>query len=156
MRNITSVVILGLAICGGGQVKESPEPVYPVSGVITLKGQPVAGADVMFVNAEKTRSAFGRTNEKGEYRLTTFTSNDGAVEGKVVITVTKVPEAINNEVVAEIESEAYVPPSLDVRTVRKEKAQPLLPERYSSPASSSLMAMVSSDGDNKFDFELEM
>lgn len=159
MKNFTFVVLLGATLSGCGSASQPPVPVYPVSGVITLQGQPVIGADVTFVNAEKNRSAFGRTNEKGEYRLTTFTSNDGAVEGKVVVTVTKAPETPNNVAVADIDSEAYVPPSVEVRRqspAKTKKEKPLLPERYSTPTSSSLMAMISSDQENKLNFDLEM
>ncbi len=133
MRNVPSLLLLGVAICGCSNTHTPPEPVYPVSGVITLKGQPVVGADVTFMNADRKRSAFGRTNEKGEYRLTTFRSNDGAVEGKAVVTVIKSAPPVVTVAEADIESEAYQPPNVDARPQRvTKKKKPLLPERSAS------------------------
>jgi len=158
MKQITSLLLLG-AICGCGEGSQSPEPVYPVSGVILLKGQPVVGADVTFMNSEKKRSAFGRTNEKGEYRLTTFASNDGAVEGQVVVTVSKTPPAADTAPVADIDSPDYQPPVVDFRpqaAAKKTKAKPELPERYASTATTTLIAMVAKDRENKLNFDLEL
>src|SRR5690606_32888601 len=84
--------VVGLAVlalgCGGGEV-EPPAPVFPVSGKVTYKGQPVAGADITFHHESGDRSAFGRTNDEGEYKLTTFSSNDGAIEGRHGVTIIK-------------------------------------------------------------------
>ena len=127
---------------------------YPVTGIITLRGKPVASADVTFFNAEKNRSAFGKTNDKGEFKLTTFSANDGAVEGQHVVTVIKLempPEATSG---AAVESEAYVPPG------RGESTTPVppkseLPEKYADQATSGLTATVKTDGPNVVNIDLE-
>jgi hypothetical protein len=82
-------VILGtwLVGCGGGV---SGPPTEPVSGVVTLDGQPVAKANVVFVPDGAGQGAAGVTDEAGKYALTTTTSRDGAVVGSYKIMVTKV------------------------------------------------------------------
>ena len=90
MRNLLLIAVMGIVAAGcGSQDRTGSDPVYPVTGVITYRGKPVAQAEVTFFNAEKNRSAFGKTNDKGEYKLTTFSPNDGAVEGQHVVTVVK-------------------------------------------------------------------
>jgi hypothetical protein len=149
------VAVLGIVAVGcGSPAKKGSEPVYPVSGVITRGGRPVAGADVTFYNAEKNRSAFGRTNDQGAYKLTTFSSNDGAVEGSHVVTILKLAVAAERAPVADLESEAYMPPSFGEST---EPAAPKseLPERYAGQGTSGLTATIRTDGPNEINFDLE-
>jgi len=150
-----AVVLCGL-VCGCGKAKVGPpEPVYPVSGVITFKGKPVVGADVTFFNAEKKRSSFGRTNDQGEYTLTTFSANDGAVEGKATLAIMKVvAPPVSAVAEAPIESEAYQPP-IPGRVEKVQKVKPEIPERYQSQQTSGLVAMISKDGPNQLNFDLE-
>jgi hypothetical protein len=155
MRNLLFVVVTGIAAAGcGSQGRTGSEPVYPVSGVITLRGRPVAQADVTFYNAEKNRSAFGKTNDKGEYKLTTFSANDGAVEGQHVVTIVKLEASSEAAPAADTESAAYVPPAFGESTEpRPPKSE--LPEKYASQATSELTATVRTDGVNQVNFDLE-
>jgi hypothetical protein len=60
-----------------------------MEGVVLLPdGSPLAGATVQFVPEEGGRPAHGLTGDDGSFRLTTFSTGDGAKEGdyKVVIT----------------------------------------------------------------------
>jgi hypothetical protein len=155
MRNLLFAVILGGLIAGcGGEVRTGSEPVYPVSGVVTYQGQPVEGADVTFRNAEKNRSAFGRTDDQGRFRLTTFSANDGAVAGTHSVTVVKLSTPAETAPAVDLESEAYVPPRMGQSTAPGGPKSEL-PQRYSDPASSGLTATVEADGANEFDFALE-
>lgn len=152
-------VLLSLFCCitaGCGTEQQSIEPVFPVSGVITFNGKPVVGADVTFFNAERKRSAFGRTNDRGEYQLTTFSLNDGAVEGKAVLTVSKFVAPPETTKEADIDSEAYEPPVVGGRQAKPKKAKPELPERYSSQATSGLIAVITPDGPNNLNFDLTL
>lgn len=147
-----------LAASGCGQSElPPPEPVFPVSGVITYQGKPVVGADITFFNPERKRSAFGRTNADGEYQLTTFTMNDGAVAGKSLLSIVKMPPPAPATTEAPIESEAYVPPAVGVpeRASKKKKEDQLLPAQYASMDTSGLMAIVTEGQANEFDFELK-
>lgn len=148
---------VGLALlalgCGSGG-GEPPAPVYPVSGKVTFKGQPVVGADITFHHESTDRSAFGRTDDAGEYKLTTFSANDGAVEGKHGVTISKFEAPVEASAVADIESETYEPPgfneSTDPVTPKSD-----LPEKYGKEATSGLIAVVNKDAPNSINFELE-
>jgi len=78
-------LVLGLG-CGSGKFA-------PVSGTVTMNGQPLAGALVMFAPIAKEGSidagpgSSGKTNEKGEYTLTSDTGRTGAVVGKHRVSV---------------------------------------------------------------------
>ncbi len=147
MKNIGALTLL-ICICfqivGCGGAKSKRDPVYKISGKILYKGQPVDGADVVFNCAEKNRSAFGRTNEAGEFKLTTFVSNDGAVPGKHVVLVTKIEIGAPVDV-ADISETAYEPPKLHESTDPKPKNA--IPSKYADAKKSDLIAVVS-EGDN--------
>ena len=147
VKNIGAVALL-VCLCfqtvGCGKAKVSREPVYKISGKILYKGQPVEDADVVFTCTEKNRSAFGRTNGLGEFKLTTFVSNDGAVPGKHVVLVTKIQVGAPVEV-ADISDPAYEPPKLHESTDPKPKNA--IPSRYSDAKKSDLFAVVS-EGEN--------
>lgn len=76
------LMALGLAGCG----KSGPE-ILAVSGVVTLDGQPLDQARVVFV-PEKGRSAVGLTDSNGAYKLQFTEDRWGAMAGphKVMIT----------------------------------------------------------------------
>ncbi len=152
-KSVITCMLLCAVACGCGGTQAPPEPVYQVSGVVKYKGQPVSGAGLTFFNAEKKRSALGRTNDKGEYMLTTFSSNDGAVEGKAVLSVSKYVAPVAAAPVADIESEAYEPPKLGQST-QPAKLKSDVPERYSNQATSGLVAVVTKEGPNKIDIDL--
>jgi hypothetical protein len=75
------LVVLGLG-CGGGR------KFVPVSGRVTLNGQPLANATVSFQPVapegalEAGPGSTGKTNEKGEFSLQVLTGQAGAVVGK--------------------------------------------------------------------------
>ncbi|MFY9256662.1 MAG: carboxypeptidase-like regulatory domain-containing protein [Fuerstiella sp.] len=154
VRVSPALLCLIISGCGGASVAP-PVPVYPVSGTITFKGQPVVGADVTFMNAEKNRSAFGKTDAQGKYQLTTFTQNDGSVEGKSVVTIKKYQPVEPEAPVADIDSEDYVPPTVGVREAPPKKSKSDIPDKYGDPMLSGLIAPVAVDGANVFDFALE-
>jgi len=79
-----AIVLLTAAGCSG---KHTP---VPVSGAVTLDGEPVSGATVYFyaVGDEKEgRPAQGTTDQAGEFQMSTLGTADGALPGdyKVVI-----------------------------------------------------------------------
>lgn len=81
-RWLLGVVLLAAAACGG-----SAKPVK-LSGRVTLDGEPLAGATVVFTPADGGGNvASGRTDTDGEFRLTTFSINDGAVPGDYKVTI---------------------------------------------------------------------
>jgi hypothetical protein len=77
-----AVALLLTPGCGG------LKPVW-VGGKVTLDGKPLAGATVSFVpiDENKGRSAGGKTDNDGNFELTTFTHGDGALPGEYKVTV---------------------------------------------------------------------
>jgi hypothetical protein len=86
---LVTVVILGASGCGS----ESPQypKVAPVSGKVMVKGQPAVGAVVTFhpvsPTGENKLSPSGRVQADGTFRLTTYTTGDGAAPGDYVVTL---------------------------------------------------------------------
>ncbi len=100
-----------------------------VQGVVTLDGQPLPNAKVMFMPAAGGRPAEGTTDAAGKFRLTTNSPHDGAAAGEYVVSVTA----------RTIEYESK--PGTEQGFV--EKAIWLAPERYSHPSQSGLKATIS-------------
>jgi hypothetical protein len=72
---LAAAVLIGWG-CGG---KYRP---VPVKGAVTLDGTPVEGATVHFLAAgddKEGRQAYGTTDRKGVFRLSTMGRNDGAL-----------------------------------------------------------------------------
>ena len=80
------VIAVFLALAAGCQDSNLPETA-PVSGVVTFRGKPLADAEVVFFPEGDARSASGRTDASGRYKLMTFSIDDGAIPGKYRITV---------------------------------------------------------------------
>jgi len=129
--------------CGGGGVSGT----IPVSGKVTYKGQPVAGAIVTF-NAEgaEGRTAVAVSGADGTYKLRTLES-DGAMPGKYKVTV--------------IKTEAAESATLSMEDAAKQAGKPaaaakeLLPPKYANGAETPLQFEVKSGAANTFDLPLE-
>jgi hypothetical protein len=79
-------LLCATAGCGG---KHTP---VPVSGTVTLDGQPLEGATVYFYmvgDEREGRPAMGTTNKDGEFQLSTLGNNDGALPGRYKVVITK-------------------------------------------------------------------
>ena len=130
--------LAALAGCGGAANSDRPHTV-PVEGTITHQGQPLADASVTFLPANKEgRSAVARTDSAGRYSLRTFEPGDGAIPGDYGVQIVKYEEP-------DAEPEDGVTPPL----------KSLIPEKYTTVATSGLKATVTDDGTNNFDFDLE-
>jgi hypothetical protein len=74
--------------CGGS------DAFVPVSGKVTLNGNPLSGATVMFQPMGKPGSivagegSTGKTNDKGEFTLKSSTGKNGALVGKHSVSIT--------------------------------------------------------------------
>lgn len=137
-RNMKHVFVLSSAVlavatligCGSGR----PE-VVPVSGTVTLDGDPVVGAAVTFALQGEGRPATAVTDALGKFTLTTFGGDSGAAPGKYAVTVVKMK---NGSQSGDPENEGLmgaevIEPSQDLYEV---------PQRYSDPQTSDLKVEV--------------
>jgi hypothetical protein len=79
MKYGSLLLLLGLGLvigCGGVSGNTAK-----VKGKVLVGGEPMAGLTVLF-QPETGRPATGTTNAAGEFTLTTFNLNDGALVGK--------------------------------------------------------------------------
>ena len=120
-----------------------------VEGVVTLNGQPVAGASIMFSPATPggpTEAAGGSSNASGVYRLSSMNGDPerGAVAGDYIVTVSKI-EVTDPDAGKSYEEQTQSTAVLITRH--------LLPEIYLDNARTPLRATVSR-GRNTIDLEL--
>lgn len=87
---MSSVALAALLLPGGLGCGQGP---VPVSGKVTLDGEPVAAATLAFVPAVAGRPAFAVTETDGSYQVTTQNPGDGAWPGEYTVTIVWEPSA---------------------------------------------------------------
>lgn len=117
----------------GGQASDQPD-LGTVSGTVTLDGEPLAGAMLVF-SPEKGRSSMAITNDEGQYDLIYIGDTRGAKLGPHKISITTA-QADNSEEAGGEEATPF-----------KEN----IPAKYN--AESSLTEEIQA-GDNQIDFAL--
>ena len=136
------IVLLGIAcvlaamLSGCGRKKQSHPTTAPVKGRVTFKGNPLRDAQVMFHPEGEGNPGLGVGNGDGEYRLTTYERDDGAVLGMHRVTVQVMP-----------------PNSLPGQEVQTGGGT-VIPSRYLSKDTTPLKQEVK-PGENTIDLNLE-
>jgi hypothetical protein len=128
-------VFLGLLVGLSGCLRGNPKTAV-VKGIVTYNGKPVPNGTVLFIPQTPGPTATGEINADGSYSLTTFAKGDGAVLGKHKVVI----QAIQNMGSRLPEDRTPLPP-------------PLVPDKYTSPATSDLEADVQAK-ENTLDFKL--
>ena len=153
-----SVVLVGVSLAIGCQQSGPDRPkTFPVTGKVTLGGQPVEGATVSFQAAQN--SATGTTDAGGIYKLTTFAAGDGAVPGEYKVAITKFEGGAAPSGAASGSgglASGELPDDYEApEEGAEEPAAPEneLPAKYADAETSGLTATVS-EGENTKDFEL--
>tara|TARA_R110002095_G_scaffold25573_1_gene26179 strand:+ start:10400 stop:10858 length:459 start_codon:yes stop_codon:yes gene_type:complete len=145
IRWITFSLIFLVMGCSSSEHLKGRVSVLPVTGTISLKGNPVEGAIVNFVSEDGNPVATGKTDSTGKYSLTTYEPDDGAGLGNYVVLVTKIKAPKKTPEGAE---DTGYPGA-------KNLSQHLLPEQYSNRLKSPLRATVTAESSSRnFDFEL--
>lgn len=90
LRLVPATVAMALLVgCGGGGGAKPIEklPTVPVSGVVKLRGNPLADVAVMFQTGDGKITASGTSDASGNFRLSTYGKEDGAPVGtyKVIV-----------------------------------------------------------------------
>jgi hypothetical protein len=102
-----------------------------VMGTVKLDGQPVEGALVTFVPVQGAgRSASGRTDETGQFRLTTLREEDGAMPGEYKAIVVY-DEPVELRVAATGQQKAFAA-TIKAQGARK-KLKYVIPGKYGDP-----------------------
>ena len=129
----------------------------PVKGTILVDGQPMEGVTVIFHPDTGGRAASGKTDAKGEYKLTTELPNDGALAGSYKISVMK-HENEKDDIPTNVDPND--PASLDavyrkVDAKKKTVSKNFIGKTYENHLGSGLIATVESGKDNNFKFEVK-
>lgn len=142
-KTITLVLLL-LSVFGCG--KNKPIRTEAVTGVVTLDGVPVEGANIVFSPKDGGNPGYGISGPGGAYTLQTLlgASGKGTTTGEYAVSVTK------NESV--LSGETRTLENGKIMQIMKPKA--LLPEVYSSEKSTPITFAVKS-GSNQFNIELK-
>ena len=139
---ILGVILSTISVLG---CSRSPEPTYPVHGIVTINGKRPRGGIVIFESVTpgpsgKRFSARGMIDSDGQYRLSTFGEDDGAVAGKHRVGV--------------LQEEDMHPSSRSPEAEAARKRIVKIPSKYQTPATSHLTYEVKSE-ENTIDIELQ-
>lgn len=107
--------------------------VAPVSGKVTLDGEPLRFGSVMFQAVSGGQPATGTIQQDGTFSLSTFSSDDGAIVGQHRVRVV----CYSSQDPSRPEASGPAGDSL---------GQLLIPEKYTSLGASGLTADVPADG----------
>ncbi|MCC6511348.1 MAG: hypothetical protein IT423_19760 [Pirellulaceae bacterium] len=141
-RGIWSV--MGLAVLLSGC--DSGPQLIPASGVVTLRGQPIADADVVFVPDAGGAPVIGRTDDAGKFKLNT-NGEDGAYAGsyKVAVTAVRLKKEVTENQALSMTNEQIAANHVSA-----------VPIKYNNTISSGLTATVSEDPKaNNFTLDLK-
>jgi hypothetical protein len=148
-----SVVCMAILGCNRGGGGSSGPPVYPVTGVVKLKGQPVVGADIIFSLKDGSASSFGRTDANGKYELTTRKSSDGALPGDYLVAISKTDDAAQAQTFVPQEDSKNYNPFVGKNPTPRPPPKSGIPEKYGNVKTSGLTARVGTEK-NTIDFDL--
>lgn len=143
-----------LATAAGCGKKGRKLDLVPVTGKITLEGQPVEGATVTFSPKGKGNAAAAITGKDGTYRLKTF-DQEGAEPGSYDVSVTKIDVQTTAVGATSVEDYQAAMTKGGAYVVPKPQSTLLLPAKYASPLSSELKAEVKKGQQNEFSFDLK-
>jgi hypothetical protein len=143
--------------CGDGASGAAKRaPVYKANGKVTYLGSPLVGAVVTFAPQEQQPAAIGRTNDAGEFQLTTYGGGDGAAAGEFKVLI-----VLNDSAASAAPQDAhttldpkYSPPNTHSASVAKASGS-LLPAKFGDQSQTPLTAKVEPSGANNFTFDLK-
>lgn len=127
---LTLLIIGSLSGCSGNNGPKTVE----ASGVLTLDGEPIKDAQIVFVALEGT-PAYGSTDANGKFSMKISEESSGAVPGTypVIVSKTKMEELGGGNV----------------------KLEQGLPEKYGNPAKSGLSVTIPESGSKSIKLELD-
>ncbi len=154
MFSIVVNCLLASLICGCGSGGGTRPPMGKVKGVVKYKGQPVSGAVVNLFMEGAPRSASGTTDDNGNYKLTTFDTNDGAIVGTHKVTVVKPFAMPLGKEPTQLTADDLLKITKEGKLEEMKKPGGDLPAKYADVKTSKLQLTIEA-GENQKDIELE-
>jgi hypothetical protein len=135
MKSVLLSAAACLAICGCSRSSAAPPEVQllPVKGTVTLDGQALPGADVVFFAGDPPLAFAGRTKDDGSYELQGLAGKEAALQGTCKVTISRMVKPDGSTVGAD-------------ETPADSGAAERLPAKYSSYAATTLTATVAPSG----------
>ena len=129
-----------LALGCGPDTSHLPATV-PASGVVTLDGKPVDGAQVVLIpQPPATKGAYAATDASGKFSLRAFEEKDGAIPGDYKVQVSK---TIQVKI-----------PGVELDGGEAVRFEFGVPEKYTSVATSGLTCKIPEGGTSDIKLEL--
>lgn len=160
MYRLASVVfplaVFGLLGCGAGGDDAGRQPVFTVTGTVTLNGSPLENATVAFAPQAGQPTAVGSTDAQGKFVLTTYEYGDGAAAGAFAVVINKTVAAPASTGAASSggDHEATEQAGLAHDADSESAGVGMVPAQYTRAADTPLSADVKTSGENNFTFEL--
>lgn len=145
-----SLSVVLISACGCSKESTNPETV-PAAGVVTLNGDPIAGAQIAFMSADgESRGGYATSSEDGSFSASTFQANDGVLPGKYNVTVMKYP-AEDTATGVDMESDEYTGDEV----AEAEEIKNLLPAKYAEKSTTEF-AFEFELGQSRTDLKLDL
>lgn len=142
--------------CGGADTS-GQQPVFSVSGTVTMFGAPLADATIAFAPQADQPTAIGRTDKEGKFQLTTYEYGDGAAAGAFNVVLSKsAPSKADSS--SDDDGHDMVDNDDDGHSAEAAESgdkSELIPQQYTSSTDTPFHADVKTDGDNNFTFEVK-
>jgi hypothetical protein len=86
-----AVTVICMVACGCGKGGAGAPDIrqLPVKGTVTFDGQPLAGADVVFMTGFPPAAFGARTNDDGTYQLQTIAGREAECQGDCKVTISR-------------------------------------------------------------------
>jgi hypothetical protein len=154
---ICLLLVIFLFSSGCGNNSKRP-PLGTVRGKITYNGAPVKNVMVTFLGDGAPRMAKGTTDDNGDYQLTSYEENDGAMIGSHIVTVMPMGEFDEAAAVVPKDYDA-MNESLDnarqlsAQQMEQLQKKPPVPVKYTDRSTTDLRKEVKA-GENVINLEL--
>ncbi len=90
MRERSLAVLVCLALCGCSRSASAPKlEALPIKGKVTLDGQPLPGATVLFMTVNPPAAFPGTTKDDGTFALQGVAGRDAKCEGECKVTISR-------------------------------------------------------------------
>lgn len=115
------LMVLLITGCGGADVD-----LVDVNGTVTLNGEPLVGAGVIFQPVGGGRSSFGRTDEYGRFDLLYVEGKSGALPGehRVLVSTRVEPDSDSSDSARQAGRPETVPKKFNAETTLRAELKP--------------------------------